>query len=63
MTPDSPSATAPPRILYVDDDVVLGRLVSRDLMRNGFAVMSATDGNTAIALLKTTEFDLSLIHI
>ena len=61
MTPNFPSATAPPRILYVDDDVVLGRLVSRDLVRNGFAVMSATDGNTAIALLKTTEFDLVVL--
>ncbi|MBL8698180.1 MAG: response regulator [Alphaproteobacteria bacterium] len=57
----APPPSPAPRILYVDDDVALGRLVARDLERNGFAVTSATDAAKAMELLRASEFDLVVL--
>ncbi|MHB2167479.1 sensor histidine kinase [Alsobacter sp. R-9] len=45
------------RILYVDDDPALGRLVERQLGRRGFSVTHAGDGEQGLRLLDQTGFD------
>jgi two-component sensor histidine kinase len=63
-TSDSPSpASAPvrgaaPRILYVDDDPGLGRLVQRALRTRGYAVELATDGEAGLARLGEGGIDV-----
>lgn len=46
-----------PRILYIDDDPALGRLVQRDLARHGWAVVLATTGAQGEALAGEGGFD------
>ncbi len=50
-------------VLVVDDDPVLGSLISRGLRGVGYAVTSAEDGNKAIAALETSAFDAVVIDI
>jgi len=52
-----PAAPAP-RILYIDDDDGLRRLVKRALERRGFAVETAPDGAAGLALAERGGFDL-----
>ena len=47
-----------PRILYIDDDEGLRRLVSRALERRGFHVDLATGGKEGVALATETTYDL-----
>jgi two-component sensor histidine kinase len=58
---DAPNGTGKPRILYVDDDVALVRLVARDLIRHAFAVTSATNVRMALDLMQTARFDLVVL--
>lgn len=46
------------RILYVDDDAALRRLVERALQRRGFTVVTAEDADAALAALRREPFDL-----
>jgi two-component sensor histidine kinase len=46
------------RILYVDDDEGLRRLVSRALGRRGYAVTCAASGEEGLAQARATRFDL-----
>lgn len=48
----------PPRILYIDDDEGLRRLVSRALDRRGFRVDCAPDGVAGVAKAAETQYDL-----
>ena len=48
----------PIRLLYIDDDQGLSRLVQKDLERNGFQVTCAPDGDTGLALLREHAFDV-----
>ncbi len=50
-------------ILIVDDDAVLGSLVSRGLRGHGYKVGEAVDGNKAIRALETTVYDAVVIDI
>lgn len=55
------AASAPPlplRVLYVDDDPALGRLVQRQLGRLGFEVVPAFSGEDGLARLGTERFDV-----
>lgn len=53
----------PVRVLYVDDDPGLCRLVSRHLLRDGFAVEVAYDGEAGFALARAERFDaIALDH-
>ncbi len=52
---------AAPRLLYIDDDETLGRLVTRQLGRRGFAVTSAASGPAGAALAASERFDLIAI--
>jgi len=47
-----------PRILYIDDDEGLRRLVSRALQRRGFQVDCAPDGKDGVALAEQSRYDL-----
>ena len=47
-----------PRILYIDDDEGLRRLVSRALDRRGFQTDCALGGKEGVALAEQTQYDL-----
>lgn len=47
-----------PRILYIDDDAGLGRLVTRALGRRGYDVASVTSGEAGVERARTEAFDL-----
>ena len=49
--------TAAPRLLYIDDDAALRRLVQRNLGRQGYEVVLADGGDEGLALLRTERFD------
>lgn len=47
-----------PRILYIDDDPGIGRLVQKTLEANGFDVSLADSGTAGIALLRAETYDI-----
>jgi len=51
------TATPPLRLLYVDDDVGLARLVQKNLGRQGYAVEVAHDGAGGLARIAAGEID------
>ncbi|MCP9495499.1 MAG: sigma-54 dependent transcriptional regulator [Pyrinomonadaceae bacterium MAG19_C2-C3] len=51
------------RVLVVDDDAVLRRLVSEQLARSGFEVAVADGGEAALATLRETDMDVVLLDI
>ena len=51
------TVTAAPRLLYIDDDAALRRLVQRALTRQGYEVTLADGGAEGIALLGAARFD------
>ncbi len=51
------------RVLVVDDDAVLRRLVSEQLARSGFEVVVADGGEAALAHLRETDMDVVLLDI
>jgi signal transduction histidine kinase len=53
----------PTRILYVEDDPISARLVQRILVAEGFDVVEAADGITAIEVAQDTKPDLILMDI
>ncbi|QAY76034.1 sensor histidine kinase [Sphingosinicella sp. BN140058] len=55
------SDTAPPKILYIDDDEGLRRLVQRALRRRGFEVGLAANGFDGVAMVREGDYDLIAI--
>ena len=51
------------RILVVDDDSALRRLVATILQRKNFSVMEAADGSEALSILREHSFDLVITDI
>lgn len=51
-------ADQPIRLLYIDDDRGLSRLVEKELARHGYAVTCAPDGDTGLELLRLNEYDV-----
>ena len=49
---------AAPRLLYIDDDTGLCRLVTRALGRRGFDVSTANDGPSGVAMARAQAFDV-----
>ncbi len=45
------------RILVVDDQTHINRILKRTLMQNGYEVEVATDGEQALGILRTGRFD------
>ena len=57
---DAPGA---PRLLYIDDDAALRRLVQRNLSRQGWEVVPADGGDAGLDLLARERFDaIALDH-
>jgi two-component sensor histidine kinase len=52
------AANPPIRLLYIDDDPGLGRLVERTLTRHGFQVRHALSGDEGLRLLAAEAFDV-----
>ncbi|MBY0382499.1 MAG: response regulator [Xanthobacteraceae bacterium] len=52
MTPPTP------RLLYIDDDEILARLVERGLTRQGVTVEHASEGMSGLARLREGQFDV-----
>ena len=50
--------TAPIRLLYIDDDRGLSRLVEKELGRHGYAVTCAPDGDAGLDTLRGGGFDI-----
>ena len=50
--------TGPIRVLYIDDDPGIARLVQRSLERAGYIVRVAHDGDTGVALARSEAFDV-----
>ena len=48
------------KILIIDDEVNVGMLLSKFLIRNGFEVTTAANGSSGMECLKKDEFDLVL---
>lgn len=46
------------RLLYIDDDPGLSRLVQKELGRHGYEVTLAPDGDAGLDLLEQTDFDI-----
>ena len=51
----------PLRVLYMEDDPGLGRLVQKRLRRSGCDVTLAEDGQTGLAMFEEGEYDLLLL--
>jgi CheY-like chemotaxis protein len=49
------------RILLVDDEEEIRRLLTRRLTRRGYAVTTATDGSQALAMLEQGAFNLAIL--
>ncbi len=65
VEPYEPNAVRSQRILVVEDEVTVRRIVVQTLRRSGFTVLEATDGLEALQLLNEPEheFDLLLTDI
>ncbi len=53
-----PAANPRPRLLYIDDDAGLCRLIARGLERRGFAVTTACDGRDGVGVATSKPFDV-----
>lgn len=51
------------RVLAVDDEEPMRRLLMKELPRKGFSVETAPDGNTAFELIKNNTYDVVLLDI
>jgi two-component system response regulator AtoC len=51
------------KILVVDDEEPLRRLLKKELARKGFSVEAAPDGKTALKLMEDNSFDVILLDI
>ena len=59
--PARPTPPANPRILVVDDDPLSCRLLKQVLSHAGFDVVTATEGNSAMELIRTNAPDLLVL--
>jgi len=58
------AASAPiPRVLVVDDEQAILDFISYNLRKEGYEVVTATDGDTAVALAEQSPFDLIILDI
>lgn len=58
MTIDSAAVGNGVRLLYIDDDRGLARLVQKELSRHGYEVVCVHDGDEGLALLDEQSFDI-----
>ncbi|HEX7083766.1 MAG TPA: response regulator transcription factor [Gaiellaceae bacterium] len=55
--------TAPARVLVVDDEVALRRLLRLHLSKEGFTVVEASTGTEALAQLRDGNVDVALVDV
>jgi len=53
----------PPRILIVDDDPEIGRMLSRSLSRHGFEVDALTSAQEALGKAEATPYDAAVLDL
>lgn len=58
-----PAAKPGLRVLVADDDPAIRMLVARVLVRQGYEVLTATDGADAITQLDQSRFDLLVLDL
>ena len=63
VAPVGPARNDVPRVLIVDDDPLLARVVSRYLQRHGLETEWASDGHAAIAAVERRRPDLVLLDV
>lgn len=51
------------RVLVVEDDAKIASFVARGLKEAGFAVDHASDGDTGLALVESTEYDAAIVDV
>jgi DNA-binding response OmpR family regulator len=51
------------RILYVEDDETLGYITSENLERKGYEVILSQDGESALRLFRSEQFNLCLLDV
>ena len=51
------------RLLVVEDDAKIASFVVRGLKQAGYAVDHATDGETGLALVESTDFDAAIVDV
>jgi len=52
-----------PRVLVVDDEQAILDFISYNLQKEGYEVVTATDGDTAVTLAENSPFDLVILDI
>jgi CheY-like chemotaxis protein len=63
LVSDPPAAVQSKKILIVDDDLVILKTTSMKLRSQGYAVVTATDGATAIQAVRQEKPDLILLDL
>jgi two-component sensor histidine kinase/CheY-like chemotaxis protein len=58
MTLEKPPEPRPIRLLYIDDDPGLSRLVQKELGRHGYEVTCVSDGDAGLEKLEQGDFDI-----
>lgn len=53
----------PPRILVIEDDNILAKLLEYKLVKSGYAVEIALDGEQGLKLAQENEYDLMLLDL
>jgi DNA-binding response OmpR family regulator len=61
--PNSPSATAPKRVLLVDDDPEIIEAIRYALESRGYKIFIARDGNQGLALAESEDPDLVILDM
>ena len=56
-------ATAKPRILVIDDDPVLKRVIAMGLGKSGYEVTTVGNGEEAMEVLKSSVFDVIMVDM
>jgi len=56
-------ADGPKKILIIEDDKFLRELISKKLVNEGFAIVSAVDGAEALKKVKEEKLDLILLDL
>ena len=51
------------RVLVVDDDIPVRRIIKHHLLKEGFEVVEAADGMKALEVVRSTPVDLILLDI
>ena len=64
LTPSSsPDGAGAPRVLLVEDEAALAESVSYNLVREGFAVVSAADGETGLARFRADRPSIVILDL